>query len=48
VMDLLQQQARESGAALILVTHSVPAAARADRALQLTSEGLQERAHTQA
>jgi putative ABC transport system ATP-binding protein len=40
VMDLLQQQARESGAALILVTHSAPAASRADRALRLTAQGL--------
>jgi putative ABC transport system ATP-binding protein len=40
VMDLLKQQAADSGAALILVTHSVQAAARADRVLHLTAEGL--------
>jgi putative ABC transport system ATP-binding protein len=40
VMDLLQSQAAESGAALILVTHSDQAAARADRALRLTAQGL--------
>jgi putative ABC transport system ATP-binding protein len=43
VMDLLQSQSRESGASLILVTHSAQAAARADRALQLTPQGLVER-----
>jgi putative ABC transport system ATP-binding protein len=40
VMDLLQSQARDSGASLILVTHSVQAAARADRTLHLTAQGL--------
>ena len=40
VMNLLQSQAAESGAALILVTHSDQAAARADRALRLTAQGL--------
>lgn len=40
VMDVLVEQARREGAALILVTHSEAAAARADRVLQLTSEGL--------
>jgi len=39
VMDVLEQQARESGAALVLVTHSQAAAARADRRLQLTASG---------
>lgn len=41
VMDVLQQQAQESGAALILVTHSEAAAARAQRVLHLTAHGLQ-------
>jgi putative ABC transport system ATP-binding protein len=41
VMDVLQQQATESGAALVLVTHSSAAAARAQRALHLTANGLQ-------
>lgn len=40
VMDVLQQQASESGAALVLVTHSSAAAARAQRVLHLTSSGL--------
>jgi putative ABC transport system ATP-binding protein len=42
VMDVLQQQAADSGAALILVTHSDTAAARAQRVLHLTAQGLQE------
>ena len=41
VMDVLQQQATESGAALVLVTHSSAAAARAQRVLHLTANGLQ-------
>jgi putative ABC transport system ATP-binding protein len=41
VMDVLQQQATESGAALVLVTHSRAAAARAQRVLHLTASGLQ-------
>jgi putative ABC transport system ATP-binding protein len=40
VMDLLQAQTAESGASLILVTHSVQAAARANRVLHLTAGGL--------
>ena len=40
VMDVLQQQASESGAALVLVTHSRAAAARAQRVLHLTASGL--------
>ena len=40
VMDVLQAQASESGAALLLVTHSEGAAARARRVLQLTPTGL--------
>lgn len=41
VMGVLEQQARDSGAALILVTHSTAAAARAQRVLHLTADGLQ-------
>ena len=40
VMDVLQTQARESGASLLLVTHSDSAAARAHRRLRLTPGGL--------
>ena len=40
VMDVLLAQTREHGASLVLVTHSVTAAARADRVLHLTSEGI--------
>jgi putative ABC transport system ATP-binding protein len=40
VMDVLQTQARDSGASLVLVTHSTAAAARADRVLHLTATGL--------
>ena len=40
VMDVLQQQAQESGASLLLVTHSESAAARAQRVLRLTPTGL--------
>jgi putative ABC transport system ATP-binding protein len=39
VMDLLQAQARETGAAVVLVTHSMAAANRADRVLHLTADG---------
>ena len=39
VMDVLQQQAALSGAALVLVTHSEAAAARAQRQLRLTATG---------
>ncbi len=41
VMDLLERQARDSGAALVLVTHSSAAASRAQRVLRLTASGLQ-------
>ena len=41
VMGVLEQQARDSGAALILVTHSQAAAGRAQRVLHLTASGLQ-------
>jgi putative ABC transport system ATP-binding protein len=40
VMDVLRMQARESGAALVLVTHSAAAAQQADRVLQLRSDGI--------
>ena len=40
VMGVLLAQTREHGASLVLVTHSVTAAARADRVLHLTSEGI--------
>ena len=40
VMDVLQRQAADSGAALILVTHSDAAAARAQRVWRLTADGL--------
>ena len=40
VMDALIAQTREHGASLVLVTHSVAAAARADRVLHLSSTGI--------
>lgn len=40
VMQELRAQARESGAALVLVTHSTAAAALADRVLHLRSDGI--------
>jgi putative ABC transport system ATP-binding protein len=40
VMDALVGQTRLSGAAMVLVTHSVAAAQRADRVLTLTATGL--------
>jgi putative ABC transport system ATP-binding protein len=40
VMEVLATQARQQQAALVLVTHSEAAAARADRVLHLTAEGL--------
>ena len=39
-LDLLLAQTREHGAALVLVTHSDAAAARADRVLHLTAGGI--------
>ncbi len=45
VMDVLLSQTRSLGASLVLVTHSEAAAARADRVLLLTSEGIGLRAH---
>jgi putative ABC transport system ATP-binding protein len=40
VMDALVLQTRQHGASLVLVTHSVAAAARADRVLHLSSSGI--------
>ena len=40
VMDVLATQTRESGAALVLVTHSEAAAQRADRVLRLRADGI--------
>jgi putative ABC transport system ATP-binding protein len=45
VMDVLIAQTREHGASLVLVTHSEAAATRADRVLQLTTAGVELRAH---
>ena len=42
VMDLLSAQVRSDGAACVLVTHSRAAAARADRVLTLTANGMRE------
>ena len=44
IMDLLLQQTRDNGTALVLVTHSADAAKRADRVLRLTASGI-ETAH---
>ncbi|MBS0610059.1 MAG: ABC transporter ATP-binding protein [Proteobacteria bacterium] len=41
IMDVLIAQTREHGAALVLVTHSQAAAARADRVLRLAATGIQ-------
>jgi putative ABC transport system ATP-binding protein len=40
VMDVLVGQVREHGTSVVLVTHSEAAAARADRVLHLTAEGI--------
>ena len=40
MLDVLQSQVRAEGAACLLVTHSVAAAARADRQLRLTAQGI--------
>ena len=42
VMDLLSTQVRSADAACVLVTHSRAAAARADRVLTLTADGMLE------
>ena len=44
IMDLLLQQTRDNGTALVLATHSADAAKRADRVLRLTANGI-ETAH---
>jgi putative ABC transport system ATP-binding protein len=46
VMDALIGQMRLSGAAMVLVTHSVAASQRADRVLTLTAAGLVTHEHT--
>ena len=43
ILDLFAAQVRESGAAVVLVTHSNVAAAVADRTLTLTAGGLVQR-----
>jgi putative ABC transport system ATP-binding protein len=40
VLEVLRSQARESGAAVVLVTHSAAAAGQADRVLHLRSDGV--------
>ena len=40
VLDVLRAEVRDTGAACLLVTHSAPAAARADRVLRLTATGI--------
>jgi putative ABC transport system ATP-binding protein len=40
IMDTLVAQTREHGSAMVLVTHSQAAAARADRVLHLTATGI--------
>jgi putative ABC transport system ATP-binding protein len=40
VLEVLLAQTREHGAALVLVTHSEAAAARADRVLHLSADGV--------
>jgi len=42
VMDVLVHAARDTGAGVLLVTHSPPAAARCDRILELTPTGVRE------
>ncbi len=42
VLDALVAQTRQHGAALVLVTHSGAAAARADRVLHLSSDGIRD------
>jgi putative ABC transport system ATP-binding protein len=41
VIDLLAQQVRAQGAACLVATHSAAAAARADRVLRLTAQGIE-------
>jgi putative ABC transport system ATP-binding protein len=40
VLAVLRTQVRDAGAACLLVTHSAAAAARADRVLRLTAQGV--------
>ncbi len=40
VMDVLVEAARRTGAGVLMVTHSPPAAARCDRVLELTAQGV--------
>ena len=47
VLDLLVAQVRLEAAACVLVTHSRAAAARADRVLTLTTDGMQQTRLTQ-
>jgi putative ABC transport system ATP-binding protein len=42
VLEVLQREARASGAGLVLVTHSEAAAARADRVLHMAADGMRE------
>ena len=42
VMDVLVDAARRTGAGVLMVTHSPPAAARCDRVLELTAQGVRE------
>ena len=42
VMDALANQTRDQGASVVLVTHSEAAAARADRVLHLTANGIRD------
>jgi putative ABC transport system ATP-binding protein len=39
-MDVLVRQVREHATSVVLVTHSETAAARADRVLHLTADGI--------
>jgi len=42
VLGVLREQVRSAGAACLLVTHSVAAAAAADRVLRLTTQGVEQ------
>jgi putative ABC transport system ATP-binding protein len=42
VLEVLEQQVRDAGAACLLVTHSATAAARAQRVLRLTPSGIED------
>jgi putative ABC transport system ATP-binding protein len=48
IMDLLVQQVRHEGASCLLVTHSQAAAARADRRVRLTAQGMADAEAAQA